>query len=169
MQELWLAGIKDPALLTSPCFFCFFFCWRFLTADSQSISKPVFKSLFEDRHANLPVLPCCCQICPPALCFHTCQGPIWPVALSPVSVLFVTSIMQKKKLLKWFLLGDGWRRERGKKEPMKPLELHVNKRWCVEIFWVSLYILKWSLFSSFLIYLPGNYGWSSFAFIQVLF
>lgn len=165
MQELWLAGIKDPALLTSPCFF-FFVCWRFQTVDSQSISKPVFKSLFEDRHANLPVLPCCCQICPPALCCHTCQGPVWPVALSPVSVCHQ---YYAKKLLKWFLLGDGWRRGRGKKEPMKPLELHVNKRWCVEIFWVSLYILKWSLFSSFLIYLPGNDGSSSFAFIQVLF
>lgn len=73
---------------------------------------------------------------------------------------FVCHRYHTKKLPKWFLLGDErrWGRGQDKTEPIIPLELHVNKRWGVKIFWVSLYILK-----------KGKYKWSLFAFIQVPF
>lgn len=164
MQELWLAGIKDPALLTSACFLLLEIsdCWLAINLQTSlqiiiwgPACKPASPSLL------LPNLSTCLVL------LHMPKTDLAGGTITCVG--FVCHQYYAKKLLKWFLLGDGWRRGRGKKEPMKPLELHVNKRWCVKIFWVSLYILKWSLFSSFLIYLPGNYGWSSFAFIQVLF
>lgn len=97
----------------------------------------------------------------------------WQVALSPASVLFVTGLAQKKPaevISNWSTREDGG----GDKARMNQW-YSWNCMWIkggVSRYFESLYISwNWALFffCSFLIYLPGNYGWSSFAFIQVSF
>lgn len=130
-KMLRFAGIKDPLYAH-----LLLFCW--LTVNLQTglqviiwwtACKPASSSLL------LPILSTC-------LVFPHMPGTDLAGSII-TSVGFVCHGYYTKKCWSDFCWGvRGWGRRQGKNEPMILLELEVNKRWCVKIFWVSLYILK---------------------------